>query len=210
MTQEVNKANSQVDSEQSNLVELPDGTKVTVDELLSGYMRQSDYTKKTQALADEKKALESTKVNQQVDSTLNSNPEKSNEAEVTKMFLDMKMDQLRNKYGESFDEVAVLRKAAQMLENGMKPTNIDFDFIARGLLNNNDNAADLEAKIRQKVLAEMSQSGVDTSSIISGNGSGDINIDDGTYGLTPEELDYCRKTGEDPKIYAEWKEKLGR
>jgi len=34
---------------------------VTLDELRSGYMRQADYTRKTQELAEEKRALEATK-----------------------------------------------------------------------------------------------------------------------------------------------------
>lgn len=37
---------------------LGDGTEVTLDELKSGYMRQSDYTKKTQDLSEKKKDLE--------------------------------------------------------------------------------------------------------------------------------------------------------
>ena len=38
------------------LVTLNDGTETTLSELKSGQLRQSDYTKKTQALAEERKA----------------------------------------------------------------------------------------------------------------------------------------------------------
>lgn len=41
---------------------LPDGTEVDDDELVRGYLRQSDYTKKTQALADSRKKLDSEEI----------------------------------------------------------------------------------------------------------------------------------------------------
>lgn len=39
-------------------VALPDGTEVDIDELKNWYLRQSDYTKKAQALAEERKKLD--------------------------------------------------------------------------------------------------------------------------------------------------------
>ena len=42
-------------------VKLPDGTTATIAELKEGQLRQSDYTRKTQALAEERKAVESTR-----------------------------------------------------------------------------------------------------------------------------------------------------
>ncbi len=41
-----------------DIIELSDGTKVTAEELVKGYMRQSDYTKKTQDIAIQRKKLE--------------------------------------------------------------------------------------------------------------------------------------------------------
>jgi len=41
----------------SQTIDMGDGNEITLDELKSGYMRQSDYTKKTQALAEDKKEL---------------------------------------------------------------------------------------------------------------------------------------------------------
>jgi hypothetical protein len=38
-----------------------DGQKLTLDELKAGYLRQSDYTKKTQELATKRKELENMK-----------------------------------------------------------------------------------------------------------------------------------------------------
>lgn len=45
-------------TEQSNYVEI-DGQQVDLEELKKGYMRQSDYTKKTQEIAREKEMLKS-------------------------------------------------------------------------------------------------------------------------------------------------------
>jgi len=40
-------------------IELPDGTKVDRDEVVKGYLRQSDYTRKTSELAEQRKTYES-------------------------------------------------------------------------------------------------------------------------------------------------------
>jgi hypothetical protein len=39
-------------------IDLPDGTKVTLDEAVKGYLRQSDYTRKVTEVASQRKALE--------------------------------------------------------------------------------------------------------------------------------------------------------
>jgi hypothetical protein len=39
-------------------IDLGDGVKVSIDEVRDGFLRQADYTRKTQALADERKAVE--------------------------------------------------------------------------------------------------------------------------------------------------------
>lgn len=41
-----------------DLIELPDGTKVERDEVVKGYLRQSDYTRKTSQLAQQRQTLE--------------------------------------------------------------------------------------------------------------------------------------------------------
>lgn len=47
----------QVSEQQSNYVEI-DGQQVDLEEVKKGYMRQSDYTRKTQELAKEKALLQ--------------------------------------------------------------------------------------------------------------------------------------------------------
>ncbi len=46
----------QVSEQQSNYVEI-DGQQVDLEEVKKGYMRQSDYTKKTQELARERESI---------------------------------------------------------------------------------------------------------------------------------------------------------
>lgn len=55
--------------EDDGMVKLPSGDKVTYAELLSGYMKEADYRKKTMELADMKRALNSTQERQVPDRT---------------------------------------------------------------------------------------------------------------------------------------------
>jgi hypothetical protein len=57
--EEVTENDGGVENEEPKMVRLPDGTEVAEDELLKGYMRQSDYTRKTTSLADQRKELQS-------------------------------------------------------------------------------------------------------------------------------------------------------
>lgn len=199
------KTDSQVDGEQPVIV-LEDGTEVALSDIESGYLRQSDYTRKTQALAAEKQALDVAKANQQVNDAANSNPDLSNEqVEMTKMYLDMQMNQLQTKYGDKFDEVGVLQKAQTLLNSGINPTDISFEDIHKALSFEHKTPEDLEASIREKVIAELQAQSIDTSSIISG-ADGDIS-GPANFGLSPQELQFCAKSGEDPETYAKWKNK---
>jgi hypothetical protein len=205
----IKEVDSSVDGEQPVIVVLDDGTEVNLSDIDGGFMRQKDYTKKTQSLADQKKALEQAEANQQVNTAVNSQPDvNDNSAEVTKMYLGMKMTELKNIHGEGFDEVAVLNKAADMLSKGISPTDIDFNFIAKGLQNNSTNEVALREQIKNEILAELKGNNVDTSSVISSMDSSTLT--DETYGLSQVELNYCTSTGEDPKVYAEWLAKLKR
>lgn len=52
---------SETDDESEQVFVTKDGKEVTLKELHDGYLRQSDYTKKTQAIAEERKAIETAK-----------------------------------------------------------------------------------------------------------------------------------------------------
>lgn len=48
----------EAEPEKPATVKLPDGTETTLDDLIKGNLRQSDYTRKSQELAEQRKALE--------------------------------------------------------------------------------------------------------------------------------------------------------
>jgi hypothetical protein len=61
-----------------------DGAKVSIEELTKGYLRQSDYTRKTQELAEQRKALEQTKSESEPDEVKNAKEFLKSEGYVTK------------------------------------------------------------------------------------------------------------------------------
>jgi len=193
---------SQDGGEQLQVLVLEDGTEVALDEVDKGYLRQSDYTKKTQELAQKTRALEEQGANHQVkdviDSQAHENPDLAN---MTKMYLDMQMTQLGQKYGEGFDEVAVINEATKQLENGIPAANIDFEKIHRAMAYTD--ASSIEAKVREQVLAELAEKQIDTSSIISTMDG--ISVKDSSHGLTPQEKAYCDRTGFSYEEYAKYK-----
>lgn len=193
---------SQDGGEQSQVLVLEDGTEIGLDEVDGGFLRQSDYTTKTQALAAERKALQSNTANHQVDVVAKSQAQGNNDvANMTKMYLDTKMTIMKNIYGEDFDEVAVLNEAVKQLESGTAAPSIDFDKIHKAMAY--DKIGTLEEKVRAKILKELEAGQIDTSSIIS---SGDgTTIKDDKHGLTAQEIAYCRKTGTSLEDYAKYK-----
>jgi len=199
----VKNVESQVDGEQSQVIVLDDGTEVSLSDLDGGFMRQSDYTTKTQALAEQRKTLEQANASQQAHEAIDSQAQGNDgSAKVEKMYLDMQMQNMKNVYGDEFDEVAVLNKAQSMLKNGADPTDIDFDFIHRGLTGRADESA-MKEQIRKELLAEFAQNDIDTSSIISsmdGSAGGDP-----YNGLTKQERDFCDATRTSYADYAKYK-----
>jgi len=75
-------------AKEENLIDLPDGTQVSQDELTKGYMRQSDYTRKTKELSVKSQALdgESTRIarNTAPSAEVQLDPEVQQAAEVLK------------------------------------------------------------------------------------------------------------------------------
>lgn len=61
-----NQLGSEKQDSEAQVFEI-DGQKLTLDELKSGYLRQSDYTKKTQELAEQRKELEKMKPSEMTD-----------------------------------------------------------------------------------------------------------------------------------------------
>lgn len=138
--------------------EIPEFGDVSLKELKewkNGYMRQSDYTKKTQELAEQKRGI----VNETV--TKPSATKNDLERKVEKMHIEMELNKLKGKY-EDFNEITVLDKAIELINKGNTPESIDFDMLYKATRTIDEDS------IRQKILQEIN-AGLDTSSLI-GNG----------------------------------------
>jgi len=56
--EEAEETEEEDDTSPAETIELPDGTKIDRDEVVKGYLRQSDYTRKTSEVAELRKTLE--------------------------------------------------------------------------------------------------------------------------------------------------------
>jgi hypothetical protein len=182
-----------------------------IKEWKNGYLRQDDYTRKTQALADEKKKLALSQVTTAPEPAHNSDVASTDpglakiQQEMSEMYLDIKMRDMRSKYGDSFDEIAVLTKASEMIQAGTPQSVVDFDFIHNGLVGSNSGVdeAGLREQIKKQILSEMQESQVDTSSLIGGGGDPPV---EKNLNLTQEEIAFANRIGMSPEEYASWKQ----
>lgn len=200
---------------QTDEIDVPGIGKVKLDELKEwkqGYMRQADYTKKTQSLASQRKeaadALE-------IYEYLKSNPitaqqiangEQVDDAFIAKKLgstqyndladkiagieLDATINTLKTKY-KDFDEVEVLNKASEL---GIA----DLEFVYKGLKSEQVNMSDLEKSIRAKISEELKQNGINTQTIITSTDP----VANVSNGLTAAQLDIATKMGLTPEEYA--------
>lgn len=196
--------------------------KVKVDELKEwkqGYLRQQDYTKKTQAVAREKaeikdaldvynylknnpaiaQQLASGQVPQNIDGTplATMNPVTKQVADVQRELALMKLDNdlanLKTKYSD-FDEVATLTKAEEL---GVA----DLEFVWNAIRGANvDNLkTEIEKQVRTTLTEQIKKNGLDTKTIINTNDT----VNKSTINLSQEEMLIAQKMGIDPKMYAE-------
>lgn len=189
-----------------NLLELEGIGKVSIEDIKEwrqGYLRQSDYTRKTTELAKTRKEMEDAvilyeylKANPHVAQKLKETevaqvkPEIANrfdptfnrveqlEAKIAGYELDMEINRLKTKYPD-FNEVAVLQEASK---RGIT----DLEFIHKALSASKpqpDLRSQIEAEVRQKLLQELKQNSQDTQTIISTNDIPSVK----TYNLSKDE-----------------------
>lgn len=214
-------------TEQPQTIEI-DGQEYTLDELKKGYMRQSDYTRKTQELA---RAKQSTAHAEKLYSDLVQNPEiveqlqeagveianpqelayQELQARYYDMLLEQEVNRLQDTY-EDFDALAVMRFAQ---EN--KYDNLEDAFhlmYSRGLIGDHEtteqesSAIDVDAlreQIRQEVLQSL-QSNVDTGTIISTSAE-TTPVRDNTPQLSDQERKVARAMRMSEDEYAKWRNK---
>lgn len=196
--------------------------KVKIDDIKEwqrGYMRQSDYTRKTQEVA---KSRKETQEAMEVYNYLKSNPQivealssgdtsvvKGNPAfkslnpmdsridelnfKLASIELDSNLDSLKRKYPD-FNEVEVLTEAERLNLS-------DLEFVYQALQGRK--LPDIESKIRKDVELQLTnkirQNGLDTSTVIEEN---DVPTGSANHGLTAEEILVASKMGISPERYA--------
>ena len=198
-----------------------DGKEVTIEELKNGYLRQADYTRKTQELSNQRKEVEDAvklyehlKNNpeivqqlQQVTSvprTLDPTQAKVIELEqkMYDMMLEREIETLQSKYPD-FEVMEVLEMASQK-----QLTNLEDAYhlvkSSKGGTQQTLDVEKLKEDLRKELLKEI-ESSVETSSIITPNGGGVVETPD-TPTLSQSEIKVATSMGMTPVEYAAWRD----
>lgn len=192
---------------------------VPVEELKQGYLRQSDYTKKTQELAQQRKEFDIAK---QYFDALQANPEEAQRfAEANNLpFMspkDLEYEQMKEQYEmmlvkqeielmktkyTDFDEEAVVKVASEKNFDNLEDAYL-FNKAKQGIAQP-VNIDDIKEQIRQELLNDI-QSNQNTNSLIGKQGAQRPIVDD-TPTLTQAEVRVAQGLGMSPKEYAKWRD----
>lgn len=197
-----------------------DGKEVTIDELKNGYLRQSDYTKKTQQLSHQRKEVEEAinlyehlKHNpdvaqqlQQVTSipkTLDPTQSKIIELEekMYDMMLEKEIETLQSKYND-FEVMEVIKMASQK-----QITNLEDAYLLLKAQKQDTKVVDIEKikeDLRSEIIKEL-ESNVETSSIISSGREQIVSTPDMPT-LSQGEIKVAQSMGMTPVEYAKWRD----
>lgn len=165
-----------------------------IKEYKQGYMRQQDYTRKTQEIAQIKRTYES-KPNDQITGGQDS---AKLEQKLERMYIDIQLDKMKQKYAD-FDEVKVLSKALELMEDGVSADKVDFEFIHKGMRDQSPSVN--EEALRQKIMQEIMDSQVPTSAI------GGMSVPPVTLSvnsLTPQQKQIAAKMGISEEDYIKY------
>lgn len=193
-----------------------DGQEVSLEELQRGYLRQSDYTRKTQEIARKERELaqaqqimEAVQKNPEIASQVGYNPEQARvqnlEAELFDMRLAQEINTLSTKYTD-FDTNEVIDFALSRQMESLEDAYL-LNKHYKSLVPTQVNTAPqtpsidveaLKAQIRAELLAEQN-----TSTIISGGGSAPTPAE--TPQLTPDELKVAKLMKMTPEEYIKWR-----
>lgn len=190
-----------------------EGQKVTLDELQRGYLRQSDYTKKTQDLARQQRELQqyrgvvdAVKQSPEAQQAIQYNPVEMErqmlEAERYDLQLQREVNTLSSKYAD-FEVSDVLNFALERKMNNLEDAYLLNKQYKQSQTppSNNTQTPDVEslkAQIRAELEAEMN-----TGTIISGN-SGNAPSPRQEVQLTPQQLKVARAMKMSPEEYVRW------
>ena len=211
--QSTEPAESPVEPEKTdNSIEIEGIGKVSVDDIKEwkqGYLRQSDYTKKTQSLASQRQEYEDAinlynylKANpdlamrlqddnydgnaqaQQFTEKLNPFYQRleSLEQQLINQQLDKEINDLKTKYPD-FNEVEVLNEA-----NRRGVTDLEFVYKAMSNKNADGVRKQIEEEVRQQILKELQENNTSTQTIISGSDKPPMK----NYNLSPQETSVAK------------------
>lgn len=217
-TQAGNEIQEQGTESAPQVVEI-DGQEITLEELKQGYLRQSDYTKKTQEIAQMKAQLE---IANQYYQALQANPEEAKQfaernnlpyltpqeielKQIKQQYEDLLVQQeielMRTKY-KDFDDKAVVKYAIEKKLDSLEDAYLLLK--AKSGQQQPDNIDSIKEQIRQEILQEL-QSNQSTSSIIGTQGVQRPIVDD-TPVLTEAERRVARGLGMTDAEYAKWRD----
>lgn len=196
---------------------------ITIDELKNGYLRQSDYTKKTQTLAQQQRELANVA---QLYDKVKENPERAQQLaqEFNVPQLDPQVDfvtELQNKYHDLLLEKEIGEMQAkypdfevrEVLEvaQAKKLTNLEDAYhIVKATKSSSDSkdtpidVNSIKEQIRQELLKELELERNTTSIITSGNGAP---VTNNQPVLSDAELRVARNMGMPPEEYAKWRDR---
>ncbi len=198
-----------------------DGKEVTIEELKNGYLRQADYTRKTQQLANQRRELEDAvrfyehlksnpeilqQLQQVIDVPRTLDPTQAKvielEQKVYDMMLEREIEILQNKYPD-FEVREVLEMASQK-----QLTNLEDAYhlvkSSKGGVQQTFDVEKIKEELRKEILKEI-ESNVETSSIITPNGGGVVEAPD-TPTLSQSEIKVATSMGMTPAEYAAWRD----
>lgn len=202
-----------------------DGKQVSLDELRNGYLRQSDYTRKTQELSRQrgeveraKELFEQIKANPEVAQQLNYDPQQVEmeriQSEYHGLLLEKEINELSSKY-EDFEAREVLNLAhergivnledAYLLNKAMRgdtPKPVATQAQTQPTTNQAVDVEAIKAELKAQLLAEM-KANVDTGTIISTNG-GSAPTTPSTPQLTPAQQRVAKSMKMSDAEYAKW------
>lgn len=198
-----------------------DGKEVTIEELKNGYLRQADYSRKTQQLANQRKEVEDAvklhehlknnpeilqQLQQVTDVPRTLDPAQAKvielEQKVYDMMLEREIEILQNKYPD-FEVMEVLEMASQK-----QLTNLEDAYhlvkSSKGGVQQTFDVEKIKEELRKELLKEI-ESNVETSSIITPNGGGVVETPD-TPTLSQSEIKVAASMGMTPTEYAVWRD----
>lgn len=200
-----------------------DGQKVPLEELKNGYLRQSDYTRKTQELAEIRRKLQyaeqlynavyqNPEVAQQVAQQFNLPYLDPNQAQVLELqnkyydlLIEKEVSELKSKYGD-FDVYNVLQFAYDRQISNLEDAYHLYNSYY-GINKSGGETVDIESlkeQIRQEILQEL-QSNVDTTSIIQSRGDSQT-VQVNTPTLSEAEFKVAQALNMSPEEYVKWRD----